>query len=112
MKEVAENQTRIRATSSRGVQIALAVYVAVVPIAYWIGLVAPGRKNWPLWMYAAVTHGVLCALIGFVTKAVVGLLELLRFDVHMEGEVVLFLRTLAVWPSVVVIWMLVRKCLQ
>jgi hypothetical protein len=119
MKLVADSPPHVAAENSsqpikdqptgRGVRAALLAYAALVPIAWQLALVAPGRKDWPVWMFAAVLHGVLCAVIAHVTEIVFAVLERLRSDVRYEGEPFRFVRALAVWPVIVAIWMIIRK---
>jgi hypothetical protein len=91
---------------------ALVVYAALVPVAYFVALRAPGRKDWPLWAFIVVLHGLFCALVAAVCKLVVSALEFLpppsRFRTytgHMEN----FIAVLAIWPFCIAIIMLVWK---
>lgn len=93
----------------RGARAALLVYAAMLPIAWPLALVAPGRKDWPVWMFAAVLHGLLCGLIAVLAKIVFMVLEQLRSDFCYQGTPFRFIRTLTVWPLIVSIWMIIRK---
>src|SRR5690242_16782455 len=54
---------------------AIFIFVALIPVAYLIAIKAPGRKDWPLWAYAAGTHAILCAVVAASGKAVVSIVE-------------------------------------
>ena len=92
-----------------GARAAFLVYGAMVPIAWQLALVAPGLRDWPVWMFAAVLHGILCAVIAHLAEVVLAVLELVRSHVRYEGEPSRFVRTLAVWPVIVSIWMIIRS---
>src|SRR5215469_819417 len=49
---------------------ALLVYAALIPVACIVAVEAPGRKDWQLWSYAAVTHALICAAVAAVCKVV------------------------------------------
>src|SRR5262245_30304454 len=54
---------------------ALFGYVVLVPVAYLVATIAPGRKDWPLWSYTTVMHALLCAVVAAVCKVVVLIVE-------------------------------------
>jgi hypothetical protein len=54
---------------------ALFVYVALIPLASWLAIEAPGRKDWPFLPYAAVMHALLCAAVAASGKAVATIVD-------------------------------------
>jgi hypothetical protein len=91
---------------------ALLVFVVLIPIAYAVGLVAPGRKAFPFWGFVAVLHAVLCALVAVIGNAAISVTEawLPRARVNRHASQIRnFDATLAVWPLLIAIIMLVVK---
>lgn len=91
---------------------AAAVYVALVPIAYFLGIIAPGRKDWQLWSFTAVTHALLCALVAATSKVIVLIVEhwmprsrLRPYTGHIRN----FIGVLAVWPFCIAVFMVIWK---
>lgn len=88
------------------------MYAALVPVAYFISLNAPGRKDWQLWTFTAAMHALLSAVVAACTKAVVSILESWipksRWRAY-TGQMRNFLGVLAIWPSCIAIIMVVWK---
>ena len=91
---------------------ALFAYMALVPLAYLVATNAPGRKDWPLWAYAAVMHALLCAAVAATFKVVVTIVEqwipksrLAPFAGHIRN----FIAVLAIWPFCIAVFMVVWK---
>jgi hypothetical protein len=90
---------------------ALLVYVVLVPLAYLVAIEAPGRKDWPFWAYAAVTHAILCAVVAATGKVVVSVSEQRAPNSRLRpyaGHIRNFIAVLAVWPLCIAIVMVIR----
>jgi hypothetical protein len=92
---------------------ALLVYIALVPVAYFVAIAAPGRKDWPLWSYAAVPHALICAAVAASCKAVVSIVEQWVPNSRLRpytGHIRNFIAVLAIWPFCIAVIMVVYKC--
>ena len=92
---------------------ALLVYVALVPVAWFVAIEAPGRKDWPLLPYTAVLHALICAAVAACCKVVVSIVEqwvpnsrLRPYAGHFRN----FISALALWPFCIAVIMIVWKC--
>jgi hypothetical protein len=91
---------------------ALLVFAALMPVAYAVALVAPGRKEFPFWGFVAVLHALLCAVIASLCKVVVSVAEAWfprsRLNQY-AGPLGNFIAALAVWPFLVAVFMVIWK---
>jgi hypothetical protein len=91
---------------------ALFAYVILVPLAYLMATIVPGRKDWPLWAYTTVMHALLCAVVAAGCKVMVSIVEQWipksRLRPH-TGHIRNFIGVLAVWPFCVAVFMVVWK---
>ena len=91
---------------------ALLGYVTLVPIAYLVAIIAPGRKDWPLWSYTTVIHALLCAALAAVCEVVVSVVEQWIPNSRLQpytGRIKNFIAVLAVWPFFFAVFMVVWK---
>ncbi len=91
---------------------ALSVYVALVPVAYLVASIAPGRKDWSLCSYTAVTHALICALVAAVCKLVITIVEQWIPNSRLgpyTGHIKNFAAVLAIWPLCAFVVMLFWK---
>jgi hypothetical protein len=91
---------------------ALFSYLALLPLAYFVATIAPGRKDWPLWSYTAVMHALLCAVVAAVCKVVVTIVEQWIPNSRLRpytGHIRNFIAVLAVWPFCIAVFMVIWK---
>jgi len=91
---------------------ALLIFVALIPIAYAVGLVAPGREAFPFWGFVAVMHALLCAVVAAICNAAISITEawMPRSCLNRHASQIRnFDAALAVWPFIIAIIMLVLK---
>jgi hypothetical protein len=89
---------------------ALIVFVALIPVAYAVALVAPGRKSFPFWGYVAVMHALLCAVVASLCKVAVSVAEAWMPRSRLNryaGPLRNFIAALAVWPFLIAVIMVV-----
>lgn len=96
----------------RPLYYALLVFVVLIPIAYAVGLVAPGRKSFPFWGFIAVMHALLCAVVAVICNAAITITEAWmprsRLN-HYASQIRNFDAALAIWPFIIAVIMLVLK---